>query len=162
MDQETINLQSLIVGTPRISREQASAFTQNRPIHAVAGLIYDTAVSFNIEPAFALAEAILETGWGRSNFAQNRHNWYGYQAYFENPGAARWFETDAEGIRVALQDVAEQYISPGGAYYQNGAGRTLGGWASQWIDGNPQHWHSACQELVWLMQAAMRCQSASG
>ncbi len=129
--EETLGEGSIICGVQRINREQALTYTTGHPICAVSGIIHDTALALDIDPAFALAEAILESGWGRSNFAQNRHNWYGYEAYFQRPDAARTFASDEEGIRVALEAMASQYFSPGGAYYAGGAGKTLGGWAKE-------------------------------
>lgn len=112
-------------------------------------------MSLNIDPAFALAEAILETGWGTSAFAEKRHNWYGYEAYFADPEHAHAFSSDEEGIRIPLEDMAQQYFSPGGTYYQDGRGRTLAGWASVWVDGNPAHWQGAMHQIILLMRAAM-------
>ena len=149
-----------LTGIRRITRGQALAYTAQRPIAQVAGIIYDTAVQLSIDPAFALAEAILETGWGTSAFARNRHNWYAYQAYYQNPDQARHFLSDEEGIQVPLQDMAANYFSPTGQYWGGGAGATLAGWARQWVDGPPAHWGNACKELLLLMRAAMRAAEA--
>lgn len=154
---DSLDFSCTLVGPPRITRNQALAFTATRAIGKVAGSIYDTAQSLGIDPAFALAEAILETGWGTSSFAVNRHNWYGYEAYYENANQARTFGSDDEGIRLPLEDMHRNYFTPGGSYYQNAAGRTLQGWASQWINGGPAHWQDACRQILWLMQAAIRC-----
>ncbi|NMP21313.1 glucosaminidase domain-containing protein [Sulfobacillus harzensis] len=152
---ETLDGQSRITGVRRITRGQALAFTSTRPIGAVAGTIFDQAVALNIDPAFALAEAILETGWGTSGFARNRHNWYGYQAYFQDPNQAHTFESDEDGIRIPLEDMATHYFSPGGTYYAQGRGCTLAGWAAHWIDGYPAHWQRAMGEILSLMRSAI-------
>lgn len=150
-----------IVGCQRMTRAQALAFTASHPIGQVAGLIYDRAASLGIDPAFALAEAILETGWGTSGFAQNRHNWFAYTAYFETPDAASTFASDGEGIRIPLQDMKQQYFTPGGTYYADGAGTTLAGWAKEWVDGGSAHWQSACRQILSLMHAAIQFPAAS-
>ena len=147
----------VIVGCSRITRQQALTFTASHPIGRVAGVIFDVAASLFIDPAFALAEAVLETGWGTSRLARNRCNWYGYQAYYQNPDAAHTFASDEDGIRIPLKDMATNYFSPGGTYYADGRGTTLAGWAQAWVDGNSQHWESACREILALMQSAMRC-----
>jgi hypothetical protein len=151
--------QCVLVGCARITRAQALAFTANHPIGRVAGMIYDVASALHIDPAFALAEAILETGWGTSAFAQRRHNWYGYQAYYGQADDARAFATDEEGIRIPLQDMAHNYFTPGGPYYAEGAGTTLTGWAEAWVDGPPAHWESACRDILALMEMAMKMPS---
>ena len=147
-----------LVGIRRITRGQALAYTAPRPIGRVAGTIYDTAVQLSIDPAFTLAEAILETGWGTSAFARNRHNWYAYQAYYNDPDKARHFASDAEGIQIPLRDMAANYFSPTGPYW--GGGATLAGWARQWVDGPPAHWGGACTQLLLLMGAAIRVAEA--
>lgn len=153
---ETLDMDAPIVGVRRITRAQAILWTQNRPIGRVAGMIYDEAVSRRIDPAFALAEAILETGWGTSVFARNRHNWFAYQAYYEDPNQARTFAQDLDGIRIPLEDMSANYFSPGGRYWAGGNGATLSGWAKEWVDGPPAHWQGACRQILALMRAAMR------
>lgn len=155
-----LDMQCSIVNGQRITRPQALAFTANHPIGQVAGSIYDYAVSLGIDPAFALAEAILETGWGTSGFAQNRHNWFAYTAYFENPDAASSFESDDDGIRIPLEDMKQHYFTPGGTYYADGDGTTLAGWAKEWVDGGPAHWKSACRQILSLMPSAMQAAEA--
>ncbi len=65
---EPLEIDCPIVGCARITRDQALAFSAGRPIAQVAGQIFDCASSMNIDPAFALAEAIKETGWGTLGF----------------------------------------------------------------------------------------------
>jgi hypothetical protein len=150
-----------IVSPPRITRQQALAFTESRPIGRVAGTIYDVAQSLGIDPAFALAEAILETGWGSSPLAQQRHNWYGYMAYLNNPDSARSFADDSEGIRIPLQDILQHYCSTGGLYYDGGRGGTLAGWARNWVDGSHAHWQDAVAQIIWLMEKSASTQESS-
>ena len=145
-----------LTGVARITRSQALTYTGARPIGRVAGIVYDTAVTLSIDPAFALAEAILETGWGTSAFARKRHNWYAYQAYYQDPDRARHFASDEDGIRIPLQDMAVNYFAPNGQYWAGGSGATLAGWASQWVDGTPAHWQTACKQILLLMQAAIQ------
>lgn len=137
----------------RVSLEEALAYTRGRPIGRVVPIIYQTATDLGIDPAFAIAEAILETGWGTSKLAQNRHNWYGYQAYFEEPSKARSFASDEEGIRAALQEMAHHYFSPSGRYYADGDGATLLGWAAKWVGGNAENWQNAVRHIGQLMRS---------
>jgi hypothetical protein len=146
---------SLLVGIVRVSVAQAQQYTVGKPIAAVTPLIYSQARARSIDPAFALAESILETGWGRSTFARQRHNWYAYEAYYQDPDHARRFSSDEEGVAVALDAMLHQYFTPGGAHYGNGEGRTLSAWARSWVDGPPQHWRAAVHELCLLMTAMM-------
>lgn len=114
-----------LTGMRRLTRGQALDYTAARPIGQVAGLIHDAAVSMDIDPAFALAEAILEMGWGTSPFARDRHNWYAYQAYCRDPNHARHFASDADGIRIPLLDMVTNDFRRSGTYRAGGRGH---GW----------------------------------
>lgn len=150
-DPTVIDEHTLLVGVVRASRAQVERFTAGRPIALVSDIIYDEALTRGIDPAFAVAESILETGWGRSPLAQRHHNWFGFEAYYEDPGRFRRFPDDRTGIQVPLEYMRAQYFAPGGTWYREGAGKTLSGWAQKWIDGPPAHWGAAVRQLMLLM-----------
>ena len=139
-------------GVERATLGQLLAYTEGRPIQRVVPIIYSIASELDVDPAFAVAEAILESGWGTSNFACTRHNWYGYQAYYEDSAQARRFATDEDGIRAALEAMARNYFAPGGTHFAGGAGATLKGWARHWIDGGPENWQRGVRTLMRIMQ----------
>lgn len=146
----------IVVGTVRASQQQAERFTAGRPISIVTDIIYEEAMARSIDPAFALAESILETGWGSSPLAQRHHNWYGFQAYYDDPGRFRRFPDDRTGIQVPLEYMRTAYFTPGGTWYRNGEGLTLAGWAEKWVDGPPAHWGAAVRQLILLMAALIK------
>ncbi len=139
-------------GISRATLGQALSYTHGRPIERVVPIIHTIAEELGIDPAFALAEAILESGWGTSDFARSRHNWYGYQAYYQDSSQAKRFASDEEGIRAALEAMARNYFSPGGTYYAGGAGATLEGWARHWIDGGAENWQRGVRTLLRIIQ----------
>lgn len=49
-----------------------------------------------------LGQAALESGRGTSQFAKDRNNYFGYQAYDNNPNAAASFSTPAQGIQAYI------------------------------------------------------------
>lgn len=68
--------------------------------------------------ALALAGiAANESGWGNSNFAKTRYNYFGYQAYDSNPDAAKRFDSPKHSIDAAAYLLANSYLVPSGSYY---------------------------------------------
>lgn len=130
-----VQSQSLIDVVSRVTIDQMLVFTSGHPIQQVVPNIYHISVSIGIDPCFALSEAILETGWGTSYDAKVRHNYYGYEAYYSNPSAAKVFPNPTSGITLALTDIKKEYCTEGGEYYDDGAGATIAGWAKHWING---------------------------
>ncbi len=151
----TIDGDAPLTGRCRVSLGQAMVYTRGRPIEAVVPIVYEAALELEIDPSFAIAEAILETGWGTSTLARTRHNWYGYQANYEDPSRARNFTSDEQGVRTALETMATQYFSPGGRHYRDGRGATLDGWAELWVDGGQANWHAAARHIAQIMAQMM-------
>ena len=146
-----LDLTSKISGVVRCTPTQLHKLLDNTAMHNVVDLINNTSIKYDLDPAFMAADAILETNWGQSDFAKSRHNWYGYEAWASNPNAAKYFDTDSEGIDVPLKDIHDNYCTPGGMFYNNGNGTTLGGWYSKWcgVDGV---WQQAAQTLINLVK----------
>lgn len=57
------------------------------------------AQEYGIHPAVLLGQMAIETGRGTSNFAKNRNNYFGYQAYDSNPDMAKRYTSPEESIR---------------------------------------------------------------
>jgi murein DD-endopeptidase MepM/ murein hydrolase activator NlpD len=83
-----------------------------------------------------VANAAWETGWGTSNFAQNRNNLYGWDAQTENPGEADTFATKAACIRHVMERVKILYLEEDGPFYDGG---TLAGMDEYADDDNWQN-----------------------
>lgn len=50
-----------------------------------------------------LGQAALESGRGTSNFAKNRNNYFGYEAYDSNPDAAKGYKTPQDSINDYIE-----------------------------------------------------------
>lgn len=76
--------------------------------------------TYGVNGVFLTAIAALESGWGTSNYAQQRNNLFGYQANDSNPDNATYFSSKAEAIYLVGRKLSENYLNPNGIYY-NGA-----------------------------------------
>ena len=81
--------------------------------------------SFHVSARYFVAHAILESAWGTSAIARDKHNLFGFGADDANPyqDAATFPSFDA-CIQYVAQFIAQNYLSPTGRYYH---GPTLRG-----------------------------------
>ena len=81
--------------------------------------------SFHVSARYFVAHAILESAWGTSAIAQNKHNLFGFNANDANPYQdATTFPSFDACIQYVAQFIAQNYLSPTGRYYH---GPTLRG-----------------------------------
>lgn len=81
--------------------------------------------------------AALESGWGSSDYAQERHNLFGYGAYTDAPEEAVEFADKHASIMAAARTLREAYID--NPDRQAGTLEEIGAiWATDdWSDGDP-------------------------
>ena len=81
--------------------------------------------SFHVSARYFVAHAILESGWGTSAIAQDKHNLFGFNADDANPYQdASTFPSFDACIQYVAQFIAQNYLSPTGRFYH---GPTLRG-----------------------------------
>lgn len=62
-------------------------------------------IEYGIPWETVMAQGILESGSGTSNFAKNRNNFFGIAAYDSNPDAARRYNSPEEGWRGYYENI---------------------------------------------------------
>jgi peptidoglycan hydrolase CwlO-like protein len=78
-----------------------------------------------VNAVFLVALSVLESGWGDSAIAQDKHNIFGFGAFDANPyGDATTFPSFDACIQYVSQYIKVNYLTPGAAYYH---GPTLRG-----------------------------------
>ncbi len=110
------------------SGETAASLNQFLAGSALAGLgasFMQAEATFHVSARYFVAHAILESGWGTSAIAQDKHNLFGFNANDANPyGDATTFPSFDACIQYVAQFIASNYLSPTGAFYH---GPTLRG-----------------------------------
>jgi hypothetical protein len=72
-----------------------------------------------INARYLVAHAILETGWGTSWIALQKHNLFGYGAFDRDPARyALRFPSFAAGISYVANEIRAAYLSPDGRWWQ--------------------------------------------
>lgn len=68
--------------------------------------------------AFALIGiSAIESKWGTSNFARERNNLFGFQAYDSNLDATKYFKSKEESILYVAKYLSDNYLNPEGKYF---------------------------------------------
>jgi beta-N-acetylglucosaminidase len=110
------------------SGETAASLDQFLDGSALAGLggsFMQAEATYHVSARYFVAHAILESGWGTSSIAQNKHNLFGFGADDANPyGDAMTFPSFDACIQYVAQFIATNYLVPTGRFYH---GPTLRG-----------------------------------
>lgn len=72
---------------------------------------------YNVNAVFLASVAALESNWGRSNYARNRNNLFGYGAYTSNPDHAYYFNSKEDAIYFVARKLSEDYLSANGKFF---------------------------------------------
>jgi beta-N-acetylglucosaminidase len=100
---------------------------------------------YNIRADYILSHAILESAWGTSKVAQDKHNLYGF-------GAARGydsFDSFAECIFRVMAYVKFNYLVPAGQYY---VAPTLSGMNTHYAE--DKEWSNKIASIMQQLHAA--------
>jgi len=110
------------------SGETAASLNQFLAGSALAGLggsFMQAETTYHVSARYFVAHAILESAWGTSAIAQDKHNLFGFGADDRNPyGDAMSFPTFDACIQYVAQFIEVNYLTVGGAFYH---GPTLRG-----------------------------------
>jgi hypothetical protein len=66
--------------------------------------------SYGFPLSVMMGMAANETGFGQSDFAKNRNNWFGFMAYDDNPNAAATFSSPAESVQYFLDLITKNKL----------------------------------------------------
>lgn len=89
-------------------------------------MFIDAGNKYNLDPVYAMAHAILESGWGNSDIARDKNNLYGWMAYDSDPDNAKSFSSMEACTDYVMGKIIETYLTPGAEYYTS-YGPTLAG-----------------------------------
>lgn len=91
------------------------------PLIGLGSVFVEAANLHDINATYLLANAIQESGWGKSEIAETKNNLFGIRAEDDDPkNKALHFNTKEESIYYAANMISNNYINPNGVFY-NGA-----------------------------------------
>ncbi len=105
--------------------ESLNGFLAGSALAGLGASFMQAEATYHVSARYFVAHAILESGWGQSAIAQNKHNLFGFGANDSNPyGDATTFTSFDACIQYVAQFIETHYLTVGGAYYH---GATLRG-----------------------------------
>jgi len=96
-----------------------------------------------ISALFLVSLSILESNWGNSYFAQARNNIFGFQAFTNNPSAARHFNSKEECIEIVSRFIKNNYLTVGGRFHRGFTVRAI----NHFYASDPE-WHSKVVNIM--------------
>jgi len=108
-----------------VTAQQIDDFLSGTPMAGLGAAFIAAERNYHVSARYFVAHAVNESGWGRSQIAQDKHNLFGYGADDAHPYQDAYsFPTFADGIDFVARAVMKYYLTPGGVYYH---GPTLRG-----------------------------------
>lgn len=110
-----------------------SKTTSDSPFRNQGAIFIQAAQESGLDPRYILAHAAVESGWGKSNIAKNKNNYFGIGAFDSSPySSAYTFDSGlAAGIIEGAKWIAENYYN--GSYGQTTLRKM------RWNNGNHQY-----------------------
>lgn len=108
-----------------LNPNRINAFLDGTPMAGLGAAFIAAEQQHHVSARYFVAHAILESAWGSSRIAQDKHNLFGYGADDTNPyGDANSFPSFAACIDFVAGKVQHNYLTPGGPFFH---GPTLRG-----------------------------------
>lgn len=90
------------------------------PLAGLGAVFVAAERQYQVNAGALLAMAVLESDWGRSRLAQERHNLFGFMAYDSNIDAARYFSSSEECVLFVASYLQREYLMPEGRWWNSG------------------------------------------
>lgn len=103
--------------TSEVLREAVERLRPGNLLAPLSSSFVGYSKDWGIDQVYLIAHAALESAWGSSNFAVNRNNLFGYQAYTTDPQQAKVFNSKEECIQFIAKFVSVSYLNPKGKWY---------------------------------------------
>lgn len=96
---------------------------------------------YGVSAVFLAAVAALESGWGSSDLAREKHNLFGWRS---GDGGYMTFDSPEACIDHVARAIAANYLDPEGSCYH---GQSVAGVAVSYCGGNPE-WVASIEGLM--------------
>ena len=94
--------------------DELTKYNTDSPFRGRGDVFIKASEESGLDPRYILAHAAIESGWGTSNLAKTKHNYFGIAAYDSNPGNAYSMGDELDsGIVNGAKWIAENYTNQG-------------------------------------------------
>lgn len=121
----SISTESDLRTLSNLSEEDYEKMLEDTALAGIGDALVKAEEKYGVNGLYLLGLACLESGYGSSYFARDRHNLVGWGAYDSNPNAAMSFESKDECILHVAQKLKENYLTKGGSYFEGYTARAI-------------------------------------
>ncbi|MFN8525306.1 MAG: glucosaminidase domain-containing protein [Chloroflexota bacterium] len=131
---------------------------RNGELAGIGALALAAAQKYQINATYIVAHAALESGWGSSRIAREKHNLYGWSAFDSSPySSATGFPDRGACVDFVMGRIDALYLSPNGDYYEGSPCLGRGGSGSYGMNAHyasDPSWGSSIASIARAMERA--------
>lgn len=101
-----------------VSIEEYRQMLDNTELYEIAESLYNAEQKFGVNGLYLMGLACLESSYGKSNFARNRNNIFGWNAVDSNPNKASYFDSKSECVMFVAEKLSNNYLNENGCYFE--------------------------------------------
>ena len=111
------DINSDITQSSGLNAAQLEALISNTGLAGLGQAFYNAEQTYHINALFMIAHAAIESAWGKSYYAVNRNNLFGFNAVDSDTNQASFYPTKAASIDYYANFLRKYYLTPGAVYY---------------------------------------------
>lgn len=101
-----------------VAAEEYNLMLQDTGLAGLGQAFFNAEKEYGINGLYLMGLACLESGYGRSGYATERNNLFGWNAVDSNPDKAGYFESKEQCIDYVASKLKANYLTEGGAYFE--------------------------------------------
>ncbi len=100
-----------------LTADMINKVLEGTPLEGLGDAYIKAEKETGVSALFLVGVSVHESKWGKSKFARERNNIFGYKAYDSDPNKTEWFSSKEECILVVAKHLSENYLVADGKYY---------------------------------------------
>lgn len=114
----TLTVDTDVTIPSNVSAEDIDKMLEGTALHGLGKTYVEAEKKYGVNALYLVGLACVESGYGKSKYATQYYNLYGYGAVDSNPDLARHFTNWETGTLYVAERLHTNYLTPGGAYYE--------------------------------------------
>ena len=108
-----------------VSAEEIDKMLEGTKMYGMGSAFVKAEQTYGVNALYLMGLACLESAYGSSNYAVNRNNLYGWEAYDSNPDNAKKFDSREYGTMFVAEKLKVNYLTEGGKWFEGYSARAV-------------------------------------
>ena len=108
-----------------VSAEEIDKMLEGTKMYGMGSAFVKAEQTYGVNALYLMGLACLERAYGSSNYAVNRNNLYGWEAYDSNPDNAKKFDSREYGTMFVAEKLKVNYLTEGGKWFEGYSARAV-------------------------------------